>query len=83
MTDADIAIEYRRLVKEGASFSDRRCAELRARMLDAGMVWRIIRLLRLREAGAAFDDNAADHVSRLRHFAHTLPEPGPEPDDAA
>jgi hypothetical protein len=77
MSDTDIATEYRRLVKEGATFFDRRCAELRARMLDSGIVWRTIRLLDLREAGAAFDDNAADHISRLRHFAHTLPEPFP------
>jgi hypothetical protein len=64
MSDTDIAIEYRRLVNEGATFFDRRCAELRARMLDSGIVWRTIRLLDLREAGAAFDDNAADHISQ-------------------
>ncbi len=72
----DIAIEYRRLVKEGATPFDQRCAELRDRMTDAGIVWRTIRLIRLREAGAAFDDNAADHVSRLRRLARELPEPG-------
>jgi hypothetical protein len=77
MSDTDIAIEYRRLVKEGATFFDRRCAVLRARMLDSGIVWRTIRLLDLREAGAAFDDNAADHISQLRRFARPLPEPFP------
>jgi len=67
---ANIVNEYFALFNQGAVFEDQRLARLRERMTDAD-IRRTVAMLKLPVVDAnrpQFDENAADHASKLRHL---------------